>query len=80
MFKKNPDGSYGELRACCNVYHYKLKEIEGDDIQQKVQLGQNLSEVDKHAIVLERATFRELWEEDFVVRLPDDTGPLVFHE
>ena len=33
MFNKNKDGSYGEMRACCNVYHYKLKEIEGDDIQ-----------------------------------------------
>ena len=33
MFKKNPDGSYGEQRACCNLYHYKIKEIAGDDIQ-----------------------------------------------
>ena len=31
MFRKNPDGSYGENLACCNVYHFKIKELEGDD-------------------------------------------------
>ena len=38
MFRKKKDGSMGETMACCNLYQYTIKEIEGDDIQQKIQL------------------------------------------
>ena len=72
MFRKKKDGSMGETMGCCNVYHYAIKEIEGDDYQDKKQLLMDLSEEDLHAVVLERQVFRELWEEDFIVVLPED--------
>jgi len=38
LHELNHDGSYGVPIACCNVYAYKLKELEGDDDQNKIQL------------------------------------------
>ena len=58
--------------ACCNLYHYAIKELEGDAPQDKKQLGMDLSEEDSLAVVVERHTFRELWEEDFKIVLPED--------
>ena len=31
MHEKHADGSYGEAMACCNIYHYKIKELTGND-------------------------------------------------
>ena len=72
MYRKKKDGSIGETMACCNLYHYAIKELEGDDPQDKKQLGMDLSEEDSLAVVVERHTFRELWEEDFKIVLPED--------
>ena len=72
MHKRHADGSLGEPMACCNIYHYKIKELVGDDPNQKIQLGQDLADEDKLAMVVEREGFEELFAESWQIVIPED--------